>query len=180
MSNSENIKLAYGIGCIRTMTQAGVDPAAFVKQASVSGNPDLLKMAEAVASVYNYNEQAPQYVEKIAAITKEAAGGRLSNIAEGAEGMWDAASGIPGHLAAGFRGGRAGVEGRHVGGATELQRALAQAGNLAGRHPGVAAGLGAGALGTGAAMGAGGVMGGQAMMQEDPWYVRAGDALGMG
>jgi hypothetical protein len=71
MNYDETIKLAYGMGCLATLRQYGVDPAVFCKTAAQTHNSDLLKMADAVASVYNYQTQQPAYAEKVASVVFE-------------------------------------------------------------------------------------------------------------
>jgi len=180
MNHDETIKVAYGIGCIATMKQAGVDPVAFCKQASVSGDDNLVKMAEAVASVYNHNASNPAYAEKVAAVAfaqpqaEKTAFNPVQALQHGYKaqrggGMYspqilDAIMGSPGLPPSAL-----GMGNRMMG------RAGATAA-MAADNPLAAAGIGAAGLGAAGA----GAYGANEAMQEDPWYQQAAEAAGLG
>jgi len=176
MNHDETIKVAYGIGCIATMKQAGVDPAAFCKQANVSGDDNLVKMADAVASVYRHNASNPAYAEKVAAVAfDKTAGGRI-------QGAMDAVEGAGASLGSAFRSGRQGTSADVMPhllgtGGGRMGDAALQAAAFAGKHP-YATGIPAAAAGLGG-LGAAGY-GVNEAMQEDPWYEQAADAAGLG
>jgi hypothetical protein len=167
MNHDETIKLAYGIGCITTMRQAGVDPAEFCKLAAQTDDADLFKMADAVAAVYNYANGAPehqQYAEKVASVVFEP---QTEKQAFSPVEMFRKGYGMPGVSEFDLL--------KALEGTGALDEVAARAGRFVGTNPGTSAAIGAG---VGApALAAAGYGAHQAMQPEEPWYQRAASGL---
>ncbi len=73
-------KVASGIGVLRALEAAQVDPNAFVKSAAATANPDMMRLADDLIYAYKAAEVHPDHTHGVAQAIKAAGAAAVKNI----------------------------------------------------------------------------------------------------